>query len=449
MIAIKKIFILVLYFAAFISAAFSSSIPSTYSTDSLDDRRLGNKVLQSIWNSNLLLKDFESQSYLKDLGKFLVERSDAPKKHFEFTVLRKKNVNAFASWGGYISVYGGLILFTQNESELAAILAHEISHVTQEHLNRSKDKNSAQLLYSVGGLLASILIDDSELSEAVILSTLASDMQSQINFTREHEWEADNFAIKILHKTDFNQDALATFFERIKNTPSEREFLKTHPNNLSRVANNLSRKNISKNHSSSFDYEALKIRVSYFDGRDYRVYDERQKLYKNAFYDFQDSKLDNAKKSIAKLLMIDQSFPSLILAGRIFSKLNKIDDALNYFLKAENIKKNELTKYHIAETYLINSLPSEAIKTLKKFVKLNLTSVYTNELLAEAYSQINKMDRYHYYIGKSEFLKGNYDKSLKHFTYSRKVSDDEDFISILETEILRTEQEEQLLKIRD
>ena len=64
MIDIKKIFIFVLYFAFSISMAFAFSIPSIYSLDSIDERRLGNKVLQSIWDSKSVIKDMESQIYI-------------------------------------------------------------------------------------------------------------------------------------------------------------------------------------------------------------------------------------------------------------------------------------------------------------------------------------------------------------------------------------------------
>ena len=122
MINTKKIFILVLYFAFSISAAFSFSIPSTYSTDSLDERRLGNKVLQSIWGSKSVIKDMESQIYIKDLGQDLVNKSNQPKRHYDFFLLKDDSVNAFASWNGYVGVHDALVLFSDNESELAAIL---------------------------------------------------------------------------------------------------------------------------------------------------------------------------------------------------------------------------------------------------------------------------------------------------------------------------------------
>jgi len=213
MIAIKKIFIIVLQLAFFISAAFSFSIPSTYSTDSLDERRLGNRVLQSIWDSKSVIKDMESQIYIKELGQDLVNKSNQPKRHYDFFLLEDDSVNAFASWNGYVGVHDALVLFSDNESELASILAHEISHITQEHLKRYQDKSAKQKILTVGGIIASVLVKNSELTEAIATTTIANDLQNQINYTREHEWEADNFSVNILEKTDFNIDGLGSFFQ--------------------------------------------------------------------------------------------------------------------------------------------------------------------------------------------------------------------------------------------
>ena len=158
MIAIKKIFIIVLQFAFFISAAFSFSIPSTYSTDSLDERRLGNKILRSIWNSNTVVKDVESQIYIKELGQYLVSRASQPNRNYNFFLLHDDTVNAFASWNGYVGIHDALVLFSENESELAAIIAHEIAHISQEHLRRYQEKSAKQKILTVGGIIASVLV---------------------------------------------------------------------------------------------------------------------------------------------------------------------------------------------------------------------------------------------------------------------------------------------------
>ena len=338
MIAIKKIFILVLCFAFSISTAFSFSIPSAYSIDSLDERRLGNQVLQSIWSSKSVIEDMESQIYIKELGQDLVKKSNQPKRHYDFFLLEDDSVNAFASWYGYVGVHDALVLFSDNESELAAIFAHEISHITQEHLKRYQDKSAKQKILTVGGIIASVLVKNSELTEAIATTTIANDLQNQINYTREHEWEADNFSVNILEKTDFNIDALGSFFKRMEGDNSTTDYLRTHPLNVDRVANSQSRaEKVKRSHKSSFDYETMKIRLQASDNRGINLGEPTIDLYSKAYKYFLSKELAKAREYVEELLNINEDFSSLILAGRVYGELEQVPKAEKFFEVQENI----------------------------------------------------------------------------------------------------------------
>ena len=346
MIAIKKIFIIVLYFAFFISAAFSFSIPSTYSTDSLDERRLGNQVLRSIWASKSVIRDMESQIYIKELGQNLVNKSNQPKRHYDFFLLKDDSVNAFASWNGYVGVHDALVLFSDNESELAAILAHEIAHVTQEHLKRYQEKSAKQKILTVGGIIASVIVKNSELTEAIATTTIANDLQNQINYTREHEWEADNFSVNILEKTDFNMDGLGSFFKRMEGDKSSTDYLRTHPLNVDRVANSQSRaEKFKRSHKSSFDYETMKIRLQASDNRDLNLEDPKTNLYSKAYKYFLSKELAKASEYVEELLKINQDFSSLILAGRVYGELKQVIKSEKFFESARRHRDNEVVRY--------------------------------------------------------------------------------------------------------
>ncbi len=428
MIAIKKIFIIFLHFAFFISAAFSFSIPSTYSTDSLDERRLGNKVLQSIWGSKSVIKDMESQIYIKDLGQDLVNKSNQPKRHYDFFLLEDDSVNAFASWNGYVGVHDALVLFSDNESELAAILAHEISHITQEHLKRYQDKSAKQKILTVGGIIASVLVKNSELTEAIATTTIANDLQNQINYTREHEWEADNFSVNILEKTDFNIDGLGSFFKRMEGDNSTTDYLRTHPLNVDRVANSQSRaEKFKRSHKSSFDYETMKIRLQTSDNRGINLEDPKTNLYSKAY----------------------NYFSSLILAGRVYGELEQVPKAEKFFESARKHRDNEVVRYFLAEMYIANNEPSKAIKLLKNFTRLNKTSVFSETLLADAYLKISAQDRYQFHRGNSEVLKGNHEEAIKHFNLAKNLTQNKDFFDLIDSRVKFIDEEKRLLEIKD
>ena len=450
MIAIKKIFIIVLHFAFYISAAFSFSIPSTYSTDSLDERRLGNKVLQSIWGSKSVIKDMESQIYIKELGQDLVNKSNQPKRHYDFFLLEDDSVNAFASWNGYVGVHDALVLFSDNESELAAILAHEISHITQEHLKRYQDKSAKQKILTVGGIIASVLVKNSELTEAIATTTIANDLQNQINYTREHEWEADNFSVNILEKTDFNIDGLGSFFKRMESDNSSTDYLRTHPLNVDRVANSQSRaEKFKRSHKSSFDYETMKIRLQTSDNRGINLEDLKTDLYSKAYKNFLSKELAKASEYVEELLKINQDFSSLILAGRVYGELEQVPKAEKFFESARKHRDNEVVRYFLAEMYIANNEPSKAIKLLKNFTRLNKTSVFSETLLADAYLKISAQDRYQFHRGNSEVLKGNHEEAIKHFNLAKNLTQNKDFFDLIDSRVKFVDEEKRLLEIKD
>jgi len=450
MIAIKKIFIIVLQFAFFISAAFSFSIPSTYSTDSLDERRLGNRVLQSIWDSKSVIKDMESQIYIKELGQDLVNKSNQPKRHYDFFLLEDDSVNAFASWNGYVGVHDALVLFSDNESELAAILAHEISHITQEHLKRYQDKSAKQKILTVGGIIASVLVKNSELTEAIATTTIANDLQNQINYTREHEWEADNFSVNILEKTDFNIDGLGSFFKRMEGDNSTNDYLRTHPLNIDRVANSQSRaEKFKRSHKSSFDYETMKIRLQASDNRGINLEDPKTNLYSKAYKYFLSKELTNAREYIEELLKINQDYSSLILAGRVYGELKQEAQAEKFFESAKKHRDNEVVRYFQAEMYIANNEPSKAIKLLKNFTRLNKTSVFSETLLADAYLKISAQDRYQFHRGNAEVLKGNHEEAIKHFNLAKNLTQNKDFFDLVDSRAKFVDEEKRILEIKD
>jgi len=450
MIAIKKIFILVLCFAFSISTAFSFSIPSAYSIDSLDERRLGNQVLQSIWSSKSVIKDMESQIYIKELGQDLVKKSNQPKRHYDFFLLEDDSVNAFASWYGYVGVHDALVLFSDNESELAAILAHEISHITQEHLKRYQDKSAKQKILTVGGIIASVLVKNSELTEAIATTTIANDLQNQINYTREHEWEADNFSVNILEKTDFNIDALGSFFKRMEGDNSTTDYLRTHPLNVDRVANSQSRaEKVKRSHKSSFDYETMKIRLQTSDNRGENLEDSKANLYSKAYKYLLSKEFARASEYVEELLKINQDFSSLILAGRIHGELKQEAKAEKFFEFARKHRDNEVVRYFQAEMYIVNNEPSKAIKVLKNFTRLNKTSVFSETLLAEAYLKISAQDRYQFHRGNAEVLKGNHEQAIKHFNLAKNLTQNKDFFDLVDSRAKFVDEEKRLLEIKD
>ena len=213
----------------------------------VQEKRLGETIIRQLRANGAYIDDPEVNDYLQELGHRLVAASKDVKQDFEFFGVPDPQVNAFALPGGYVGVHTGLILLTQTESELAAVLAHEITHVTQHHMARALAAQKDSMLMSLAGLALAILAargggsSSGDTASAAIAATQALTIQNQLNFPRENEYEADRLGVQRLDAGGFDVTAMATFMERMQrafrfvegNAPT---YLRTHPITYERIA---------------------------------------------------------------------------------------------------------------------------------------------------------------------------------------------------------------------
>ncbi|MEO8485088.1 MAG: M48 family metalloprotease [Betaproteobacteria bacterium] len=211
------------------------------------ERRIGDATLKQLRAAGGYLDDPEVNDYLNELGQRLVAVKNDGRFDFQFFAVPDASINAFAMPGGYIGVNSGLILLTQNESELASVLAHEITHVTQNHLARMLESQKNSLLMSLAALALALIAARSNSSSsgdmvgAAITSAQALAVQNQLNFTRENEYEADRIGFQRLDLAGFDPSAAATLMERLQKASrfadgSVPTYLRTHPVTYERIA---------------------------------------------------------------------------------------------------------------------------------------------------------------------------------------------------------------------
>src|SRR5258708_35426401 len=212
------------------------------------ERELGEGMMAQIRADPASLDDPEVSDYLNTLGYRLVANSPDPAAPFEFFAITDSTINAFALPGGYVGVHTGLLLTAQNESELASVLSHEISHVTQRHIARLIAAQQRAGMASLAALALAILAarSNSNVSVAAVAAAQAGAIQSQLNFTREHEREADRIGLQIMEKSGFDVHAMPVFFERLQKATRVYEtgapaYLRTHPLTFERIADVQSR----------------------------------------------------------------------------------------------------------------------------------------------------------------------------------------------------------------
>ena len=213
------------------------------------ERELGQAFMRSVRRSQAVLDDPLINDYLQQLGNSLVDRSASAGQRFTFFVIDNPEINAFAGPAGHIGVYTGLILTTETESELAAVVAHEIAHVSQQHLMRAWETAQDMAIPNAAIMLAAIALGLTVGGDAGLAAAAggqAAILQQQINFTRANEQEADRIGIDILAESGFEPRAMPAFFARMGKAnrvyaTEIPEFLLTHPVSTSRTADALDR----------------------------------------------------------------------------------------------------------------------------------------------------------------------------------------------------------------
>ncbi|WEJ62007.1 M48 family metalloprotease [Thiomicrorhabdus lithotrophica] len=217
--------------------------PDLVEYDTQTEKELGRAFTSTLHTHYNLYSDLETNAYIRELGHKLASHT-GNNRNYSFYIINDTSINAFAGPDGVIGIHTGLINATETEDELAAVIAHEISHVTQNHLSRRYEYSSTQgSLNSIASLIAAILIGmhDPSAGMATLMGGMGYNLQQQLKNSRLHESEADAIGIDLLHKSGYNPHAMGDFFGRLAkasqlDTFQVPEILRTHPVSENRLA---------------------------------------------------------------------------------------------------------------------------------------------------------------------------------------------------------------------
>lgn len=214
------------------------------------EQQYGAMTLHELRRYNMILDDPLIDGYMQNLGFRLAARSDRPRQPFTFFMMASRDINAFATLGGYIGVNAGLFITAEREDEVAAVISHEIAHVTQRHVLRSveaaKRESIPILLATLGAMIAAQQVDSEssgDATQAALVGGLSLMQQRQINYTRSNESEADRIGIQTLARAGYDPVAMADFFARMERASRSNqggynapEYLRSHPVNTTRIS---------------------------------------------------------------------------------------------------------------------------------------------------------------------------------------------------------------------
>lgn len=208
------------------------------------ERKIGERILNEIrLREPSYIDDPEVSDYLNQLGNRLVAASSNPAGDCQFFAIRDNTVNAFAMFGGFIGVNTGTILTAQSESELAAVLAHEVAHVTQNHLARQIAREKQQSIATMIAMALAVLAarSNSQAASAAIASAQAGTIQAQLAYSRDFEREADRLGLQTLSNAGYDVRAMGDFFARLQQAGRVYEnsapvYLRSHPLTVERMS---------------------------------------------------------------------------------------------------------------------------------------------------------------------------------------------------------------------
>lgn len=248
--------------------------PSNTYMSKMDEPAIGRAYYRSLRQQKQVVDDPLLSEYIQNLGETLSSKVQDGDFDFNYFFVPQTSINAFALPGGFIGANIGLCLNSDNESQFASVLSHEISHVTQRHISRqvgNQVPNTIQGgLVLLGAVLLSAISGSSEVLEAGTMLAPSIMQQGQIDFTREMEIEADSVGIKTLAMSGYDPFAMADFFNKLstggdpRNTASI-EFLRTHPTSVNRsaAAKKQARRITVKRINDSLVFELTKARIRF------------------------------------------------------------------------------------------------------------------------------------------------------------------------------------------
>ncbi|MFL9592144.1 M48 family metalloprotease [Aeromonas schubertii] len=409
--------------------------------------------------------------YLDSIGQRLLANADGVRFPFTFFLVNDSSINAAAFLGGRVKVHTGLFLYADNESELASVLAHEITHVTQRHIARYLEAQASNTPLTLAGLVGSIALAviNPTAGIAALQTTLGLSMQSAINYTRDNEFEADRIGMKTLYDAGFEPMGMANFFQKLaaeyRYTSKPPEMLLTHPLPETRISEARARAASyqARRVPPSLDFLMAKARIqvrygnesadgmlTYFDARlakgDYGLKDAA--LYGKALALVQLKRYDEADvimKELASrhpedLFVIDTQTDIDMAKGRSQEAIARLKSA------QRRMPDNEVVIINLANALLESGQTKQAIALLDPYVRAHGDNSLAWSMLSDAYRKAGRMTDLHLVRAEQLALRGDYQAAIDEMVVGRGTTSDKLTLARIEARIAQLEQAQKELE---
>lgn len=202
-----------------------------------EEKKIGREIYEKLDKAHAISKNQKVTEYVRKVGEQILAKQQRVPFDFQFYVVNSSAINAFATPGGYIYVFRGLIALSENEAELASVMAHEIAHANARHINQMMEKSQKLNMATMAGLIAGALLGPAGM--ALAMGSAAGAQTMALQYSRENEEEADRFGMAYLSAAGYDPKSMVDFMRIMRRNeyysnmvPS---YFLTHPGTNDRI----------------------------------------------------------------------------------------------------------------------------------------------------------------------------------------------------------------------
>ena len=412
------------------------------------ERKIGERILNEIrLREPSYVDDPEISDYLNRLGSRLVAASSNPAGDCYFFLIRDNTVNAFAMFGGFIGVNTGTLLTAQSESELAGVLAHEISHFMQNHLARQivreKQNSIAMMIAMAAGILAAR--SNSQVASAAIASAQAGSIQSQLAYSRDFEREADRLGFQTLTQAGYDVRGMGDFFGRLQQAGRVYEnnapvYMRSHPLTVERISDMQNRAQSApyRQVADSLDFHLVRAKLRAQMGtpreavtefatqlREKKYVSEAATRYALAYALLRAKDLAAAQREVELLLPLKPSSPMIAgLAAAIRISANDLAGAMTIYRDAlQRYPQSKALVYEYAEALLAARQYDQALLFVEAQLQLYSSDYKLHGLQAKAFAATGKRLQQHRAQAEFYLLQGQLGPAVEQLQFAQQAAD--------------------------
>jgi predicted Zn-dependent protease len=353
------------------------------------ERQLGDRIARQLYRDIDYIDDPVIMDYVQGIWQPLLkaarERGELPADMddayaWEILLSRDRTVNAFALPGAYFGLHLGLVATVTNRAELASVMAHELSHVTQRHISRMMSRQSAQTPWMIGAMILGVLAASKSIdgANAMIMGGQALAAQTQLNFTRDMEREADRVGYLVATQAGYAPQGFVTMFEKLQQASKLTDngsfpYLRSHPLSTERMADMQSR--IPQGIGGPVVIVPLEM--------DHAIVSARARVLSKSAVDALRSWADEVQPVALQRLPLPQQAGVLYGATLAAAKLRDASQAQALLQRLEMVVRGDLPAQHLvrllaAEIHLIQGKPAQALAVMQAEAKTTATPSNTS-----------------------------------------------------------------------